>query len=355
MGDHSTLSERKKQILKAVIDVHIQLGEPVGSKFLTQNQQISLSSATIRNEMAELEEMGYLCQPHTSAGRIPSSAGYRLYVDSLMKKEAISKGESEKFDALRKMQKDAFEAVLGQAGKLVSELTGCMSFAVQQRGHAPCVRRFDGVWIEPRSFIFVMTLDGDTVRSKNMHIPIDLDAAGLARLISVLNEHLAGLTMEQMTLPRMVRMEASLGEESFLLSAVTKQIYEVIGAQDAGGIHYEGMHKLLTYPEFSDRDRLQALFAVLEEKDAIAALIEPAAEGRVHVVLGGETGIDAMEQTALLYRSVTVGGERLGTIGVLGPQRMDYARIIGILDYMAHRLSELSDGITPQLPSATHL
>ncbi len=355
MGEHTPLSERKKQILKAVIDVHIRLGEPVGSKFLTQNQQISLSSATIRNEMAELEEMGYLCQPHTSAGRVPSSAGYRLYVDSLMKEGTISEGESERLDTLRKMRQDAFEAVLRQAGKLVSELTGYMSLTVQQSGHAMSVRRFDGVWIEPRSFIFVMTLDGDIVRSKNMHLPLDLDATGLARLISVLNEHLAGLTMEQMTLPRIIRMEESLGEEAILLSTVTKQIYEVIGAQDSGGIQYEGMHKLLTYPEFSDRDRLQALFAVLEEKNAVGALIEPAAEGRVHVVLGGETGIPAMEQIALLYRSVSVNGERMGTIGVLGPQRMDYAKVIGILDYMAHRLSELSGNITPRLPSSTHL
>ncbi len=352
MDVHASLSERKKQILKAIIDVHIRLGEPVGSKFLTQNEQISLSSATIRNEMAELEEMGYLHQPHASAGRVPSSAGYRLYVDSLMNRSPISSGETETLDRFLKSRMEAFDSVMEQAGKLVSRLTGYTALTMKAKRSMLTIHRFDAVWIDERSFILVMTLDGDMVRSRNLHLSYDVDADVLRELVGILNETIANLTIEEINLPRIVAMQTALGDFAMLLNVVVKHVYEVIGAADAADLRFEGIQRLLDYPEFSDVDSIRALLDVFEQKEEIAKLISCTEPRQVHVILGSETSVHAMENVALLYRVIEEDGHIMGVIGVIGPLRMDYARVIGVIEYMTQRMEEMLGHTTPLLSEA---
>ncbi|MCQ2432305.1 MAG: heat-inducible transcriptional repressor HrcA [Clostridia bacterium] len=352
MEQHGALSDRKKQILKAIIDVHIRLGEPVGSKFLTQNEQISLSSATIRNEMAELEEMGYLRQPHTSAGRIPSRAGYRLYVDSLMNRRPLSSGESEQLDNLLKARQDAFGSVLEQAGKMISSLTGYAALTMKNGVSAVTVKRFDGVWIDSRSFILVMTLDRDSVRSKTVHMPVEISDAELKVLMRVLNDEAAGLTMDEINLPRIMKMETALGDHAMLLSTVIKHVYSVIGTMDSGDIRFEGVNRLLDYPEFSDIGHIRELFGVFENKDEIASLLTGAQDDQVNVIIGSETNVRAMENAALVFRTLTEDGRSIGALGVIGPLRMDYARVVGVIEYMAKRLEDLMNEGSAALPDS---
>jgi len=347
--DHRTeLSERKKQILKAIIDVHIRLGEPVGSKFLTQNEQIALSSATIRNEMAELEEMGYLEQPHTSAGRVPSRAGYRLYVDSLMNRYPVTARETEELNALMRSKIDALDKVLEQAGKMVSLLTNYTSLTMKAGAAGGVVRRFDAVWLDEGSFILVMTMDGDTVRSKTVHTAHPTSPETLKRLCAALNESAAGITMEQINLPRMMAMEQAMGDDAPLISPVIKSVYEVIGTMESGDIRFEGVNKLLQYPEFTDVDRIREMFDVLEKKDEIMSVMTAAQNDRVNVIIGGETTVRPMENSTLVFRNLTENGRVIGAIGVIGPCRMDYSKVVTLIDAMTERITHMLDGDFPQ-------
>ena len=351
MDHRSELSERKKQILKAIIDVHIRLGEPVGSKFLTQNEQIALSSATIRNEMAELEEMGYLEQPHTSAGRVPSRAGYRLYVDSLMNRYPVTARETEELNTLMRQKIDALDKMLEQAGKMVSLLTGHTSLTMTAGGMGGVVRRFDAVWLDEHSFILVMTLDGETVRSKTVHTEHPVLRETLTHLCSALNECIAGIPPEQINLPKMMALENRMGADAPLISPVIKTVYEVIGGTTPGDIRFEGVNKLLQYPEFSDIDRIREMFDVLENKDEIMSVMTAAESDRVNVLIGGETTVRTMENSTLVFRNLTENGRVIGAVGVIGPCRMDYSKVVTLLEAMTDRMTGMLDGGPPGLTS----
>ncbi len=350
MDHRAELSERKKQILKAIIDVHIRLGEPVGSKFLTQNEQIALSSATIRNEMAELEEMGYLEQPHTSAGRVPSRAGYRLYVDSLMNRYPVTARETEELDTLMRRKMDALDKMLEQAGKMVSLLTNYTSLTMTAGAGAGVVRRFDAVWLDDHTFILVMTLDGEAVRSQTVHSAHPASREVLANLCEVLNANVAGVTMEQINLPRMMAMETAMGADAPLISPVIKSIYEVIGTMQSGDLRFEGVNKLLQYPEFSDVERIREMFDVLENKDEIMNVMTQAGSDRVNVLIGGETTVRPMENSTLVFKNLTENGRVIGAIGVIGPCRMDYSKVVTLIDAMTERITHLMDAGPASLP-----
>jgi len=347
MDRRKELSERKRAILKAVVDVHIKLGEPVGSKFLTQNEQIALSSATIRNEMAELEEMGYLEQPHTSAGRVPSRAGYRLYVDSLMNRYPISMQETEELNALMRSKIDALDQLLEQAGKMVSLLTNYTSLTMKAGGIQACVRRFDAVWIDLRSFILVLTLDADEVRSKTIRVHQDVTRQVLEKLMTVLNETIAGIPMEQVNLPRMVEMEAAMGDDAFVISPVIKYVYEMIGMTEHSELRFEGVNKLLQYPEYTDISRMREMFDVFEKKQEIMNVMTNAKSEGVNVIIGGETTVRTMENSTLIFKNLVENGRVVGAIGVIGPCRMDYSKVVTLIEFMTDRLSEMLTGETP--------
>lgn len=349
MDHRAELSERKKQILKAIIDAHIRLGEPVGSKFLTQNEQISLSSATIRNEMAELEEMGYLEQPHTSAGRVPSRAGYRLYVDSLMNQYPVTARETEELDTLMRRKMDALDKMLEQAGKMVSLLTNYTSLTMTAGMSSGVVRRFDAVWLDDHTFILVMTMDGEAVRSQTVHSAHPASREVLTQLCEVLNAHVAGVTIEQINLPRMMAMETAMGADAPLISPAIKSIYEVIGTMESGDLRFEGVNKLLQYPEFSDVERIKEMFDVLENKDEIMNVMTKAGSDRVNVLIGGETTVRPMENSTLVFRNLTENGKVIGAIGVIGPCRMDYSKVVTLIDAMTERITNLMDAGPPAL------
>lgn len=344
MEHHAELSERKKKILKAIIDVHIRLGEPVGSKFLTQNEQIALSSATIRNEMAELEEMGYLEQPHTSAGRVPSRAGYRLYVDSLMNRYPITSQETEELNELIREKNEALDKLLEQAGKMVSVLTNYTSLVMKASTTYGTVKRFDAVWLDKSSFILVMMLDNEVVHSKTVHLKSEIDEAVLKTLTTALNNHIAGIAMEQINLPRMMELEQEMGEYAHLITPVVKTVYEAIGTQKAGAIQFEGVNKILQYPEFSDVDRIREMFDVLEKKEEIMNVMTHAKNDGVNVIIGGETTVRQMENSTLIFKNLTENGHIIGAIGVIGPCRMDYAKVVTLIDCMTDRISFALNG-----------
>ncbi len=344
MGRHDgELSERKKLILKAIIDAHIENGEPVGSRYIMQNAQIAYSSATIRNEMAELEELGYLEQPHTSAGRVPSELGYRFYVDTMLNRYAMTAREIAELNNLLRIKQAEIDTILEQASKLASTLTNYTGISVKPKPAAASVRRFETVWVDGNSFILVMVTSTGPVKSKLVRLGFYAPPETVARLGTALNQNLAGLSAEQINLPIIMRMEAAMGGDAVLVNPIIKCIYETMSEMDGGDVRFEGINHLLQYPEYADIGRFKRLLGALEEKHDILDLVSGAQAEDVNIYIGRENTVDVMQNSSLIFKTIRHGGHTVGAIGILGPCRMDYSRVVTMIEHLAGQVSAMLD------------
>ena len=341
MGARSEgLSERKRLILKAIVEAHIQGGEPVGSKFLTESKQLTCSSATIRNEMAELESMGYLEQPHTSAGRIPSKQGYRFYVDALLEEYAMTAKDIAKINQLMKIKMAELDSILDSASRVATELTNYTGFAIKPRTLSASVRKYEAAMIDSHSFILIIVTANGNVKTRNVISDAELDAQMLARVTDALNELATGVNASEITLPIMMELENRIGDP-VLLNTVIKAIYEMLSELDGGELKVSGLQKLLQYPEFTDTENLGELLGVLERKDEILDLVSGADADRVNVVIGSEGAVKVMGNSTVVFKPVKRGGRTVGAVGVIGPLRMDYARVLTTLDNLGENITHL--------------
>ena len=337
------LSERKKLILKEIIDAYITYGEPVGSKYLAENQQLACSSATIRNEMAELEAMGFLEQPHTSAGRIPSELGYRFYVNSLLQQYRMTAGEIETINASLQTKLAEMDQLLREASRIAASVTNYTGIAVKSRPSAATVSRFEFVRVDAYQFVLVMLTSGGSAVTRSVSTPLPMTVEDQARLLSLLNEKLVGIPAEGFTLPLIGEIERGMGRLGILVSAIVRKIYEAMIEADKPHTSVEGVNHLLQYPEYSDLDTLRSLLDVLEDKEGLHSIV-PLDEGvsdGVNVFIGSENTVKVMENSTLVYHSIRRDGRVVGAIGVIGPRRMDYARVIGIIDQLAARIDDM--------------
>ena len=336
------LSERKKQILKAIVNAHIEGGEPVGSKSILQAGGMSCSSATIRNEMAELEEMGYLEQPHASAGRVPSELGYRFYVDSLIEHYAMTTQEIAQINNLLRVKMGELDQILSAASHLASNLTNYTGIAIQPRVASVSVSKFEGIYIDPTHFILVAVSTTGTVKTKHIHTDFHLEEAAVQKLTQALNEKLVNLTAEQITLPIMMDLEAVMGPESGMVAPVIKAIYDLLGELDSGEVRVSGIDHLLQYPEYRDAAQFRELLGALEKKDDILDLVSlKGSESDINVLIGSESSVKVMNNSALVFKPIVKDGKTLGAIGVLGPRRMDYARVLATLEGLSGNIENL--------------
>ncbi|MBQ4575933.1 MAG: heat-inducible transcription repressor HrcA [Clostridia bacterium] len=341
------LTPRKKTILKAIVNTHISNGEPVGSKSLTTNQQIALSSATIRNEMAELEEMGYLEQPHTSAGRIPSEMGYRFYVDNLLQQYKLTAGEIVKLNSMLKAKAAELDRLLDNASRVMTALTGYTSLSVKPQNISPSVIKFSVIRVDGITLLLVMILEAGTVKTSYMSTPSEVDDEAALKLQNVLNHHIAGQPMEQVTLPVMMAAEREMGEHAFLIQSAIKCIYDTISEPEHADLRLEGIDRLLQYREYSDVMRLRGLLGALEKKDEIVSMISGADTDKVNVLIGSENAVDPMKDSTLVFKTITQDGHIVGAIGVIGPCRMDYSKVITTVDYLSRSINGLIGGALP--------
>ncbi len=350
-GHGSELNDRKKMILKAIIEAHVKEGEPVGSKYLMQNKQIALSSATIRNEMAELESLGYLEQPHTSAGRVPSEVGYRFYVDSLMQKYRMSQNELMRMNALVKSRLAEVDRLLETATQLAAALTNYTSLSVKPRQSVAVIDRFKTVLLGDTLFMLVMIDGGGNIKTCQIHSEIPLDADLVSRLELLLNTRIAGRRVEEITVPLVMEMERSFGEGEELIGPTVKHICETMSEMDGGDLKFSGVNRLLEYPEYADAREFKELLGVLEEKRDILKLVSDtsATEEGAQVIIGSENGMEEMKNSTLVFQKIKAGGRVIGAIGILGPRRMDYSKVVSTVEYIAENISEILN-TTSQLP-----
>ena len=334
------LSQRKRNILKAIVDAHINHGEPVGSKFLSQNLALSCSSATIRNEMAELEEMGYLMQPHTSAGRVPSELGYRFYVDSLVQQYSATKSEIDEINEKLKYKLTEMDEILSEVSRLAAAFTDYTGIALKSGTGSVRVNKFDSVYLEPRKFLLVMTFSGGMVKAKPIMLPFAISESELLKFTKLLNVYLVNLTSEEITMPLIVKLEGLLGEYGAMVHPALKVIYETMSELDTADVKLDGINKLLKYPEYSDVSDVQSLFGVLEEKKKLLDVVSAheTSEDGINVYIGDNEG--EFKNTTLIFKNVRLGDKKL-SIGIIGPKRMNYSKVISMINQLADKIDSM--------------
>ncbi len=340
--EHQELSERKKQILKAVVNAHIEGGGPVGSKSILQNQRLNCSSATIRNEMAELEELGYLEQPHASAGRVPSELGYRFYVDSLIEHYAMTTGEIAQINNLLRAKMGELDQILSAASTLASSLTNYTGIAIKPRFGSVNFTKFETIYLESDHYILVAVTSTGAVKTKHIRTDRPVGEAIIAKLAAALNLYLTGLTADQITLPIIVDLENHMGNDSTLVGQIIKEIYGLLSELDRGEMKVSGINHLLQYPEYSDIGQFQELLGTLEQKEDILDLVSRHEnKDDISVLIGSESRVQVMSNSALVFKPIVKDGKTLGAIGVLGPRRMDYAKVLATLEGLSGNIENI--------------
>ena len=349
-GESGTLSRRKMDILRAVIESYIQDGEPVGSRSLTESGGKSsgtfpFSSATIRGEMAELEQMGYLTHPHTSAGRIPSELGYRFYVDFLMRRYEMTTQEIRQIEQSLRQKTAELDAILKRAGRVMSALTGYPSLSLRKKGGGRAALRFSITPVDDASFLLVMVITKNVAKTRFISCPFPLPEEALRRLEEVLNLCLAGKDISSLPLSGIMEMEALLGDYSALVSPLMRQIYDALsGDGENGELQLSGMENLLHYPEFKNQTRLREMFGVLDgPEEQLLELVSGTSPGEVRVYIGEENRLDAMRGSSLVLKTILAGGKAVGAIGVFGPCRMNYAKVISTVNYLSDDIAKVID------------
>ena len=335
------LSDRKKEILRIVIEHYVETVEPVGSKAVATSLGSAVSSATIRNEMSELEAMGFLEKPHTSAGRIPSALGYRVYVNELMRKHKLSNNDAREISSALKNRAAVPENLLDDAGQLASRLTTYPAYAMSSSSGAVTIARFDLIFIDAYTFIIVGLLNNDTVKNKLVHLTAPVDPMSHVKLAAVFNASFTGITQERITPWLISSAERATGDTSGIVAILAGFTLELLFEAQSGQTRVSGAMNLLSHPEYHDVNKAQRLIRYLSDDKELARLPSPEAAGEIKITIGPENLADELRDSSVMAIRYDAGGDMQGLIGVVGPTRMDYSKVAARLSYIASGLSRL--------------
>lgn len=347
------LTERKKKVLRSVVDLYIRTAEPVGSKAITELPDMNYSSATIRNEMADLTTMGYLEQPHTSAGRVPSAAGYRMYVDELMMDYRLSVDETKSINTAIEEKMNQVDKLVERVAKLVSQATNLPAISAAARQGDATVLQYNLIRSGTGSFILVLTLPGDQVVNKLIKLPVAIADSDLSLLSALLNTAMTEITAEEFTAEKMDKVMRSAGAAASLVPVIVDFTVETLKKQASANVAVAGQARLLGLPEYRDVDKAQRVLSSIDE-DALSNLpaVMEGANG-TKVIVGPENIADDLKDTSVVVTKFDIGDGMQGMIGVVGPTRMDYAKVTARLSYFAESLSKMfSKPPSPQLPGS---
>lgn len=340
------LDERKLKILDAIIQTYFETGEPVGSRTISKYTDLSLSSATIRNEMSDLEDMGYIVQPHTSAGRIPTDKGYRLYVNQLLsEKEVEFSDKTEKL--ISKTEK--LEEVLKQVVKILATNTNYTSVVSAPAAYSNKVKFVQLSQVSDHQILSVVVMDGNLVRNRIINVEEPLSSENLLRLNMLLNTSLNGLAVSDINLGLIQKIKEQSGEFESIIEQVLKTIADTISDdKDEMEVYTSGATNIFNYPELSDKERAKELISTLEDKSSLTNLIKETQEDGedtghgIQVYIGSESPISNMKDCSVVTATYELSEGVKGTIGIIGPKRMDYKNVV-------RNLTELRDEIDRML------
>lgn len=335
------LDERKLKILQAIIRNYLETGEPVGSRTISKLTDLNLSSATIRNEMADLEELGYIIQPHTSAGRIPSDKGYRLYVDMLLKDKVQ---EVEDMKGLLLEKADRLENLLQQVAKILAVNTQYTTMVTTPQ-YKKKVKFVQLAEVDENQLLTVIVFEGNIVKNKIIRISSSLSKENLLKLNIIMNTFLQGLDLGEISLPVIAQMKDQAGDYRSIVNDVLEAIMQAVNEEDDIEIFTSGTTNILRYPELSDSKKASDILYTLEEKKALTELIQDKIEDEenrgIKVYIGDETPVESMKECSIVTATYEIEEGVYGKVGIIGPKRMDYQKVVGTLKTLMQQLDEI--------------
>ncbi len=342
--DYEELGERKIKILDAIIRNYLETGEPVGSRTISKYTDLNLSSATIRNEMSDLEELGYILQPHTSAGRIPSDKGYRFYVDHLMEEKDKQVTEMKKF-VIEKTEK--MEQVLKQVAKMLATNTNYATIVSAPSYHHNKIKFIQLSNVDETQILAVIVMQSNIVKNRMISVEQSLDNETLLKLNILLNTGLNGLSIQEINLGVIAKLKEQAGIHSTLVSDVLDALAEALSEDEDLEIYTSGATNILKYPELSDSEKASNLLTTFEEKDQLASLVSEslsdAENDGIQVYIGNESPIQTMKDCSVVTATYELGEGVKGTIGIVGPKRMDYENVVDNLKNLKAQLDGIFD------------
>lgn len=339
----SELDERKKKILKAIIQTYLETGEPVGSRTISKYTDLNLSSATIRNEMSDLEELGYILQPHTSAGRIPSDAGYRLYVDELMREK---EQEVSEIKELMIERTDKMEKVLKQVVKVLASNTNYATMITGPTYHRNKLKFVQLSKVAEMQLLAVLVIEGNIVKNHMITLQEPMDDDTVLKLNLLLNTQLNGLTIEEINLGMITKMKEQAGIHSAVVGSVIDAVANAIAVDDDEvEIYTSGTTNIFKYPELADTSKASELISAFEEKQELVDLVKDTMNSEentgIQVYIGNETPVKTMKDCSVVTATYDLGDGMQGTIGIIGPKRMDYENVVDNLKTLKTQLDNI--------------
>ncbi len=350
------LDERKRLILQAVVEDYIRTAEPVGSRTIAKNSGLNLSAATIRNEMGDLEEMGMLTQPHTSAGRIPSTQGYRYYVDSLMKRYRMTAHEIEQMKGAMLLKIKEMDNIVRDVSAAFSNITNLPTIGALPKMEYGIIKSIKLVAVDSRTVMVIVADGAGLIKNKLLRLKQDVSEEFLDKLNGILNENLAGLTLSAINLNRIIQVQNAVDGNIEILSSVLELVHEAITEIDSREVFTEGVTNLLRFPEYNDINKIREIFEFFEDKQDLGRVMDilpQTPEPGTRVLIGDENIYPELKNNSVILSAYKVNDELMGVIGLVGPVRMDYAKMIASVEYFSGQLSEmLAKRLSGGLPEA---
>ncbi len=338
-----TLDERKQKVLQAIIKDYISTAEPVGSRTIARKYDLGVSPATIRNEMSDLEELGYIEQPHTSAGRIPSDRGYRYYVDCLMKKKKLNREEEKKILSSYRAKVKDVGTVLNQTNMIMSSMTKYTSIVTAPQFNKSSLRHVQLVGLDGSKALVVVVTDTGMVQTKMIDLPKTINETDLQEISQVMNAKLQGLSLEAIKLTLIKEIYLELSKHKHIFNAAMDLIQETIDLNREEKVYLAGTLNILNQPEFRDINKVKTLLSLLEQERVLKDIVsdDSVAEDGIKVTIGGENKMEGLHNCSTITATYQIDGRTIGSVGVIGPTRMDYDKAVSIVDFMTQHLSQM--------------
>jgi heat-inducible transcriptional repressor len=330
------LNERKKKILQAIIEEYIGTAEPVSSQSLTSRHGLDYSSATLRNDMAELEHDGFLEKPHTSAGRVPSSQGYRFYIDELMNDENISLDEIQYIKSKLETKVNEIDELTRIATTTISELTNYATIAIGPKASDQIIDDIKFVLLGNRILMAVILTDSGLVKESIIKFDEDITDQQVQNMNYIFNTKLQGKPLEKIDRPMEEYIISEMKSQANVIRPIINQMNKAI--EESEKLYLEGSSKIFDFPEFKKIDTARNLFNILDKRDVVTDLLSTGFADDIHVYIGAENQNESLKDLSIVTFRHTVGDKDLGTIGIIGPQRMDYSKVISVMKYISKKL-----------------
>lgn len=344
------LNERKIKILEAIINDYILSAEPIGSRTIAQKYDWGLSAATIRNEMSDLEDMGFIIQPHTSAGRVPSDKGYRLYVDTLMRRRELTDEESDYLEEIIFSNINRIDYLMRETAKALAYLTNYTTVVSEPHVKKVSIKHVQLVPLDDNSVLLVLVNDSKTVKNQIIRLNRSPSPEALNALTDILNKHLRGASINMIDNRLFEKLECGFGEYVNLLKPILEAVVNSLNYGEDIQLYTSGIKNILAFPEFSDINKAKNLFQALEEKDLLIALLgnNNGDDDNIKIIIGSENEVIHMQNCSVIKANYRMDGQVFGNIGIIGPTRMDYAQAISILNGIVSKINniirEIGDG-----------